>query len=236
MIPKLVTFDCAQTLVQVPDNWTLGQFVVDSAHHIGLNPPEGSAELYQKMYFQRIGEFLEINRSRDLDRAVQFWKDLAVDWFGATGLPTNSIEDLRLAADELGFGPDSILFQIYDDVIPCLDLLDSMGVRAAVVSNWDYSLHRVLRMFGIYERFVVVKASLEEGVEKPDPLLFEIALAAAGFSPEQTFHVGDSYEDDYIGAKAASIRTCLIDRNLSEPREGTIRSLLELPEAFAWTI
>jgi len=235
MTPKLVTFDCAQTLVRVPENWTLGQFAVDCAHHVGLNPPDGAASSYQKMYFDRIGEFLEINRSRDMGRADQFWRALGAEWIAAMDLPTSSLEQLRLAGEELGFGDKSILFSLFEDVVPCLDLLDSMGIQAGVVSNWDYSLHRVLRMFGIDERFVVVKASLEEGVEKPDPRLFEIALKDAGFSPEDTFHVGDSVEDDLAGAKAASIRVALIDRAMVDPKPPYIRSLLELPEAFAWS-
>ena len=102
------------------------------------------------------------------------------------------------------------------------------------MSNWDYSLHRVLRMFGIYDRFVSVKASLEEGVEKPDPRLFQIVLDEVGIDSADTFHVGDSYEDDVVGALAAGIRVARIDRGLVTNEVGVVRTLVDLPEAFAW--
>jgi len=184
----------------------------------------------------RLGEFVQINRARDLDKAHLFWDRLAIDWLKASNQPAEDVELLQEASEELGFGPNSILFHLYADVIPCLDWLDRSGIRAGVVSNWDYSLHRVLKMFGIYDRFVVVKASLEEGVEKPDPRLFEIALAEAGFSSCETFHVGDSPEDDLEGATAAGIRAALIDRTAGDGKPFTIRSLSELPEAFAWIV
>jgi len=232
--PKLVTFDCALTLVKVPQGWSIGAFAADCARHVGLSPTAQDAELYRSMYKQRLPEFVAVNMSRDAARQEAFWYDLASDWLASTEMPMNSLEAMQEAAQELGFGPNSILFELYDDVIPCLDALDAMGIRAAVVSNWDYSLHRVLRMFGIYERFVSVKASLEEGVEKPDPRLFEIALAEAGYRPEDVLHVGDDPTDDLHGALAAGIRGVLIDRSLAQSKRPTIRSLSELPEAFAW--
>jgi len=234
MIPKLVTFDCAETMVRVPDNWSIGTFAVDCARHIGLKPSQEDGLLYLSMYRAKLPEFVEVNRSRDAGQQQMFWSRLALEWLKATGQPIGTLGALQLAADELGFGPDSILFKLYDDVVPCLNRLDSMGIKAAVVSNWDYSLHRVLKMFGIYERFVVVKASLEEGIEKPDPRLFEMTIAEAGFASWETVHVGDDRVDDFEGAEAAGLKALLIDRSLIGPVRPFIHSLADLPEAFDW--
>ena len=235
MTPKLVTFDCAGTLIGVPEQWSLGAFAADCARSIGLRPTEEDAAVYQSLYMARLPDFVAVNMSRDSKLQVAFWDRLAEDWLKRTGLPLDCLDRMKGAADELGFGANSILFRIFDDVVPCLDRLDEMGIRAAVISNWDYSLHRVLRMFGIYERFVTVKASLEEGVEKPDPRLFELALAAAGYTAEETFHVGDDPVDDLSGANAAGIRAVLIDRSIGQTKQPLIRSLVDLPEAFGWT-
>jgi len=234
MIPRLVTFDCANTMVAVPDGWSMGWFAGSCARHIGLDPTLTDEAIYQAMYVKRLPEFLEVNLARDSERQAAFWARLAEDWLRETNLPMSSLPRMHEAAEELGFGPRSILFNLYDDVVPCLNLLDSLGVRAAVVSNWDYSLHRVLRMFGLYDRFVVVKASLEEGVEKPDPRLFQIALEEAGFSPGETLHVGDDPIDDIEGAAAACIRSVRIDRSLDRTTRPSIRTLSDLPEAFGW--
>jgi putative hydrolase of the HAD superfamily len=221
-------------MVGVPDNWTLGGFVADCARAIGLSPTQEDADVYQNLYLSRLPEFVRVNMARDPDLQKAFWERLAVDWLDQTGQSQDLLRPMQESADVLGFGPNSILFRLYDDVIPCLDRLAGMGIQLAVISNWDYSLHRVLKMFGIYDRFVVVKASLEEGVEKPDPRLFEMTLAEAGFTAAETFHVGDDVVDDLDGAKGVGIRAVLIDRSRAKTDRPVIHTLADLPEAFGW--
>jgi len=50
-----------------------------------------------------------------------------------------------------------------------------------------------------------------EGVEKPDPRLFAIALERAGGRAETTVHVGDLYYVDVVGARAAGLQPVLLD-------------------------
>ena len=50
-----------------------------------------------------------------------------------------------------------------------------------------------------------------EKVEKPDPRFFEIALTRSGARRESTIHVGDLYEVDVVGARAAGITPVLLD-------------------------
>jgi putative hydrolase of the HAD superfamily len=42
-------------------------------------------------------------------------------------------------------------------------------------------------------------------VEKPDPRLFHLALAASGAAAERTVHVGDLYHVDVAGARQAGL-------------------------------
>lgn len=231
MTPKLVTFDCAQTLVEV--DWTVEGFARACAEDIGLSLPDEAYPRYRAMYFERLPEFLEINRRRDPIEGQAFWDRLATDWLAEFGIDASHVAPLKEASDRLGFGPGSILFKIYDDVVPCLDELEARGIRVAVVSNWDYSLHRVLHMFDVHRRFEVVLASLEEGVEKPDPRFFRICLEKLGVPPEETVHVGDNPEDDVAGALAAGIRPILIDRTGTLP--DSISTLHDLGRALGWS-
>ena len=102
--------------------------------------------------------------------------------------------------------------ELFDDVLPTLDALDALGIRLGVISNWDYSLHRVLRAREVHHRFEFVIASLEEGVEKPHPALFELTLGKFGVLPEEALHVGDDPVDDFRGAHDVGMRSYLIDR------------------------
>ncbi len=82
-----------------------------------------------------------------------------------------------------------------------------------IVSNWDVSLHAVLRDTGIAELVDAVLTSAQEGVAKPDPAIFARALERVGVSdPRSAVHVGDSVEFDVQGARAAGITPVLLDR------------------------
>lgn len=52
-----------------------------------------------------------------------------------------------------------------------------------------------------------------EGVEKPNPRIYEIALERAGnVAPEEVLHIGDSMRKDYLPAKSVGMHALLLDR------------------------
>ncbi len=231
--PKLVTFDCAQTLVEV--DWTVDRFALSCASDVGLDLQPGAGRLLAQMHAERLADYVALNRSKNRAACASYWRDLTSLWLGRLQVDQTWLDPMMDASSRLGFGPESILFRLYDDVIPCLDRLDALGVPAAVVSNWDYTLHLVLESYGLRERFKLVLASLEEGCEKPEPLIFQRALDTLGVRPCDALHVGDNPSDDYAGATAAGMRAALIDRSAPKSREPVLRSLHDLEEAFAWT-
>ena len=48
------------------------------------------------------------------------------------------------------------------------------------------------------------------GVEKPDPAIFRAALDALGVAPAEALYVGDLYEVDVVGARAAGMPAALL--------------------------
>lgn len=103
---------------------------------------------------------------------------------------------------------DAIRFEAFDDVAPALAALRPR--RLVVCSNWDCSLPDVLAAAGVEVDAVVTSA--EVGAAKPDPRIFEAALAAAGCSAAEAVHIGDSSDTDVAGAAAAGIRAILLRR------------------------
>jgi len=97
------------------------------------------------------------------------------------------------------------------DVIPTLRRLKDAGLRLVVVSNTGPTLRRAFSRLGIEPLINLVIASDEEGVEKPDPRLFHIALERSGAHPDTTIHCGDLYEIDIVGARAAGLPAVLLD-------------------------
>lgn len=90
-----------------------------------------------------------------------------------TPLPLDLVLDALLAA---------IRFRPYPEVPDTLARLRADGVRLAVVSNWDVSLHDVLERTDLRRLVDAVVISAVEGVAKPDPAIFRIALAKLGVS------------------------------------------------------
>ena len=80
-----------------------------------------------------------------------------------------------------------------------------------VVSNANGTLAAHFDRLGLTAAVDLVLDSQVEGVEKPDPRLFQIALARSGASPDTTVHVGDLYHVDVVGARAAGLRAVLVD-------------------------
>src|SRR4051794_2781966 len=104
----------------------------------------------------------------------------------------------------------SLRFEPYDDAPPAVAALRDRGLRVVVVSNWDCSLGGVLAELGLGVDSVVTSA--EVGACKPDPRIFEVALARAGCAPAEALHVGDSIDNDVAGARAVGIRALHLDR------------------------
>ena len=98
-----------------------------------------------------------------------------------------------------------------DEVRPALASLRTHGLRLVVVSNANGRLHHLLDRIGLLDAFDHVFDSHHEGVEKPDPRYFEIALSRSGAAAETTIHVGDLYHVDVVGARAAGITPVLFD-------------------------
>ncbi len=103
-----------------------------------------------------------------------------------------------------------------------------------VVSNANGTLCAHMERLGLARLVDCVLDSYDLGVEKPDPRLFEIALERSRADRDTTIHVGDLYEVDVLGARAAGIRGVLLDEaGLYEDVDcPKVRSLSDLVDAI----
>jgi putative hydrolase of the HAD superfamily len=89
--------------------------------------------------------------------------------------------------------------------------LRARGYKLVVVSNADGRVADFLRIGGLADHFDAIVDSGAVGVEKPDPGIFRIACEHAGVAPHEAVHVGDIYEIDVLGARAAGVHPILFD-------------------------
>jgi HAD superfamily hydrolase (TIGR01509 family) len=101
--------------------------------------------------------------------------------------------------------------------VQSLDRLRVAGLRLGVVSNSDGRVEEALTAAGIRDQFELVLDSAVLGVEKPDPAIFRAALTALGVAPEEALYVGDLYEVDVAGARAAGIEAILLVPDAAAP-------------------
>ena len=124
-------------------------------------------------------------------------------------------------------------YALFEDVPPTLEKLRSAGLTLGVVSNFEEWLEQLLEELGVIGYFEVRVISGIEGMEKPDPRIFRLAMDRAGVRPEVSVYVGDDPELDVGPAAAVGMLPVLIDRRGRFPEAGGIRitSLDELPGA-----
>lgn len=119
-----------------------------------------------------------------------------------------------------------------EDAPETLEALRTRGYRLAVVSNADGRVRGLLEEAGLSRYFEFVVDSAEIGVEKPDPRIFQAAAARLDLPPFACAYVGDIYEIDVLGARAAGLTPILIGAGLAPEDVGRVERLSELLGLF----
>jgi putative hydrolase of the HAD superfamily len=124
----------------------------------------------------------------------------------------------------------------YEDALPTLRELRSIGFKMAIVSNttWRSSAalwrEEIKRLdLDVYVDAVVFCRDV--GWRKPAKQIFEFTLEKLQVLPQHCVFVGDDPGWDLVGPRAVGIETVLIDRRgvRHDAEEETIKSLYELP-------
>ena len=131
-----------------------------------------------------------------------------LDGLGVTG--QSAVE--KIVAWRRTYNPPVGVWNTVDpDAAPALAEVQRAGLRAAVISNSNGSVRSILESLGLAGHLEFVVDSGEEGVEKPDPRIFQLALARASVAPGEAVYIGDLYSIDVRGARAAGMRAVLLD-------------------------
>lgn len=108
---------------------------------------------------------------------------------------------------------ESKTFRLFDDVLPVMEHIRSLGLRTGVVINGASDSQREkLRATEALHWLDAVVTSAEVGIAKPDPRIFRIALQQLGASPQNTLHIGDTPATDVAGAQATGLKAVWVNR------------------------
>ncbi len=98
------------------------------------------------------------------------------------------------------------------DAIPTLTALREQGCLVGVISNGGSLVqNHKMDATGLRPLLDITVVSGDEGVHKPDPVLFRRVAGRLGVAPEDCVYVGDHPINDMQGAASAGMRTVYID-------------------------
>lgn len=89
------------------------------------------------------------------------------------------------------------------------------GARVGVLSNSEGGLADLLAEIDVAGAFAAIVDSGRIGLEKPDPRIFEHALAVLGGTSADAIHIGDSWDADVVGARGAGWRAIWYGRRVA---------------------
>jgi putative hydrolase of the HAD superfamily len=167
----------------------------------------------------------------------QWWLEYLGDFAAACGVPADDVK--TVAEDIAGLTQGFSWTHVGPGVPVALRVIAALGLPLGIVSNSTGEVEEALRRLNVCyayvgnastthnahtanpaslaERGVEVGAVIDSavvGVSKPDPAIFELALAALGIPAVDrgtVIHVGDSLRYDVAGALAAGIRPLHLD-------------------------
>jgi len=125
-------------------------------------------------------------------------------------------------------------FVLFPDVEPALKQLKARGLVLGLITNVDQDVSATCQELGLSRYLDSLVTSLDAGAAKPNPAIFAFALKRAGIKASEALHVGDQYQVDVAGARAAGIRPLLIDRDDFFPGVTDCPRITSLGEVVAY--
>ncbi len=210
--PKVIFLDAVGTLFGVKGS--VGEIYSQLARDFGV---EVSAQSLNKAFlscFEAASPpvFPDVQQQDLLQYEFDWWFNIVSRTFEQAGV-LEQFSDFPAFFSEIyiHFGTAQP-WLIYDDVLPALTNWRKMGIELGIVSNFDSRIYSVLEALELKEFFSSVTISTQVGAAKPDPQIFAIALEKHDCPPTAAWHIGDSFTEDYHGARAAGLRGILINR------------------------
>lgn len=105
--------------------------------------------------------------------------------------------------------------RLVEGALELLQFLYEHQYRIYIFSNSLFSgnsLKRYLNSFGIDQYIEKVYSSADIGFRKPSSNAFRYVISDIGINqPEKVYYIGDSYDKDYLGARALGLKPILVN-------------------------
>jgi putative hydrolase of the HAD superfamily len=211
--PQLILIDAVGTLFGV--RGSVGEIYLNVTRRFGV---ELEAERLDQAFYDSFNSspfpmaFPGVAAAEVPQKEYDWWEAIARDTFQRAGVYEQFTDFSAFFAQLYRYfaGPEP--WFVYPDTLRFLNHWQEQGVLLGVLSNFDTRIHAVLAALDLSQYFDSVTISTEVGAAKPNPLIFEAALAKHNCPPQLAWHIGDSFKDDYQGAKQVGIEAIWLKR------------------------
>lgn len=211
-LPKVIFLDAVGTLFGV--RGSVGAIYGAIAREFGVNADDS---LIDRAFFQSFKTAPPMAFPGALPAAIpqaeyDWWEQIAYQTFRQVGVVDQFQNFSEFFAALYAHFATADPWFIYPDVHAALTYWHRQNIPLGVLSNFDTRLYPVLAALQLTEFFSSITISTEVGSAKPHPQVFQAALAKHHCKPEQAWHIGDSFKQDYQGAKAVGIKAFWLKR------------------------
>lgn len=228
---EIVFFDAGETLLRPYPSFPELLATICGEHGYDVAPAE--AETVQQRLAPHLVELADetgIDKpSLDPQHSRIFWTHLYRRVTRELGIEDEALVEVLFTRFS---HPSS--YKLFDDALPCLLGLQEAGFRLGLISNFEGWLQEMLVEMEVGHLFEVSVISGFEGMEKPDPGLYALALERAGVEGSSAMHIGDSPKMDVDPARGAGMTAVLLDRYDRYPGAPgpRVSSLAEIPSVL----
>ena len=211
-LPQVIFLDAVGTLFGVAGS--VGKQYGDVVRRFGVTANDAKLDraFFQAFEMAPPCVFPEAE-GEDLQRLeFAWWKAIAVETFEAAEVmhQLRDFDTFFLALYD--HFATATPWELYPETVPTLCQWRSFGVELGVISNFDTRLYRVLTALELVDFFQGITLATEVGAAKPNPLVFASALQKHHCEPDRAMHIGDSFKEDYQGAKQVGMQARWVQR------------------------
>ena len=214
--PQVIFLDAVGTLFGV--RGTVGEIYSHFARHAGVtvDPKVLNQAFINSFMAAPRAAFPGVDVSKIPKYEFAWWQAIAHQTFATAGV-IDQLTDFGTFFRPLfdHFATAEPWF-IYPEVPHVLDQWQQQDIELGVISNFDSRLHQVLEALGLGNFFTSVTISTAVGAAKPQSDIFTSALAKHQCQPQNAWHIGDSWQEDYQGAITAGLTGVWLNRKVGQ--------------------
>ena len=211
--PKVIFLDAVGTLFGVKDNVGIIYCQIAQKYGVIANSDEINNNFYQAFKASDPLAFGQVKVEEIRKLEYIWWKKIAYVTFKKANL-INKFSDFNQFFLELYryFKTDAPWY-VYDEIETQLKQWQSEKIQLGIISNFDTRIYSVLESLQLKSYFQTITISSLTGVAKPNPKIFQQALQKHNCPPEDAWYIGDSFQEDYLGAKSVGLKSLWLKRS-----------------------